>query len=63
MRGLRSAALYKLDENMPIRRSNENPVVQRAYAEYLGEPGGHRAHELLHCTYVAHPKYHFDDQQ
>lgn len=63
VRGLRSAALYKLDENMPIRRSNENPVVQRAYAEYLGEPGGHRAHELLHCTYVAHPKYHFDGQQ
>ncbi|MCI2106195.1 MAG: [FeFe] hydrogenase, group A [Intestinimonas sp.] len=59
VRGLRAAALYKQDENMPIRRSHENPVVKKVYAEYLGEPGGHKAHELLHCTYIAHPKYHF----
>lgn len=54
---LRAAALYRQDETMPIRRSHENPVLQTVYHDYLGEPGGHRAHELLHCTYVAQKRY------
>ena len=46
---------------MPYRRSHENPIVQTVYKEYLGEPGGHKAHDLLHCTYIKQQKYRTDD--
>ena len=56
-RTLRAQALYKQDEGMPQRRSHESPVVKEVYENYLGEPGGHKAHELLHCTYVPQTRY------
>ena len=31
-------------------------AIKELYAEYLGEPGSHRAHELLHTTYVKRGK-------
>ena len=34
-----------------IRKSHENPVIQKLYQEYLGYPNSHLAHELLHTTY------------
>lgn len=49
---LRANALYAQDHEMPMRRSHENPVVQAVYRDYLGQPGGHLAHTLLHTTYV-----------
>ena len=49
--GARAAALYKNDENAPIRKSHENPAIQALYLEFLGEPGSERSHELLHTTY------------
>ena len=52
-----SAALYKQDEGMTYRRSHENPVVQKVYADFLGEPGGHKAHALLHCSYIKQKRY------
>ncbi len=54
---LRAAALYKQDAGMEYRRSHENPYVQQVYKEYLGKPGSHKAHELLHCTYVPTKRY------
>ena len=42
---------------MEHRRSHENPVVKEVYENYLGEPGGHKAHELLHCAYVPQTRY------
>ena len=39
------------DRSLPIRKSHENPYVQRLYEEYLGEPLGERSHKLLHTTY------------
>ena len=48
----RAAVLYDLDKNAPLRKSHENPAIKALYAEYLGEPGSHKAHELLHTTYV-----------
>ena len=33
------------------------PVIKQIYDEYLGEPGGHIAHESLHTTYQQQPKY------
>lgn len=61
IRGKRANALYSIDEKSKIRKSHENPVLQKVYAEYLGEPGGHRAHELLHTSYVKREKYNLDN--
>ncbi|PNH10797.1 NADP-reducing hydrogenase subunit HndC [Tetrabaena socialis] len=49
----RQAALYNLDERNTLRRSHENPAVAQLYKEFLGEPLGPKAHELLHTHYVA----------
>ena len=57
IRGLRAKALYDQDAAMPLRRSNHNPMVQQVYDEFLEKPGSHKAHELLHCTYVPTQKY------
>ncbi len=48
---LRARALYSIDEHKQLRRSHENPAIEHLYADYLGEPNGHLAHELLHTTY------------
>ncbi len=52
IRAERAKALYTLDEQNTIRFSHENKDVQELYASYLEEPGSHKAHELLHTTYV-----------
>ncbi len=56
-RVLRAAALYREDEGKAIRKSHENPEVKKLYAEFLGQPNSHKAHELLHTHYTARPKY------
>jgi len=48
---LRTQALYQIDAGSAIRKSHENPSIIRLYKEFLGEPGGHKAHELLHTEY------------
>ncbi len=55
-RAARAAATYSEDESMAIRKSHKNPAVQKLYAEFLGEPNSHIAHELLHTTYVDRSK-------
>ncbi len=57
IKGLRAKALYDQDAKTLSRKSHENPVLQEVYATYLGEPGGHKAHELLHCEYVPQQRY------
>lgn len=52
VKGLRAKALYVDDEGRQLRKSHLNPIVQECYKEFLGEPGGHKAHELLHTTFV-----------
>ncbi len=52
LRAERAKALYAIDAANPIRKSHENPDIKKLYDEYLGEPGSHKAHELLHTTYV-----------
>ena len=56
LKALRAAALYKDDENLPIRKSHENPVIKTLYDEYFEKPGSHKAHEVLHTHYVARKK-------
>ena len=57
IRAKRANALYTIDEKSTIRKSHENPVIQKIYKEYLGEPGSHKAHTLLHTTYSKKEKY------
>jgi iron only hydrogenase large subunit-like protein len=44
-------ALQRVDAAARIRRSHENPFVERLYAEVLGEPLGEASHRLLHTHY------------
>ena len=57
LKALRAKALYENDKNRPQRKSHENEDVKKVYAEFLGEPNSHKAHELLHTTYVARPMF------
>ncbi len=52
MAGTRGKELYTLDKERKLRFSHENEEVKKAYAEFLGEPLGHKAHELLHSDHV-----------
>ncbi|MGI6579202.1 MAG: NADH-dependent [FeFe] hydrogenase, group A6 [Saccharofermentanales bacterium] len=49
----RQEALYQEDRNKQLRMSHQNPMIQKLYEEYLGEPYGELAHDLLHTTYTA----------
>ncbi len=52
IRAERAKVLYNLDKSMPIRQSHENPAIQELYKTYFEKPGSHKAHEVLHTTYV-----------
>ncbi len=53
VRQSRIKAIYTEDEGRTMRKSHENPAVTQIYAEFLGEPLGHKSHELLHTHYHA----------
>ena len=57
VRKLRADALYTIDERSTIRKSHENPILKKIYKDYLGAPGGEKAHKLLHTHYVERDKY------
>jgi len=48
----RQAAIYDHDRNLPIRQSHNNPLLQKLYKDFLGEPLSHKSHELLHTYYT-----------
>lgn len=48
----RIEAIYKEDANKQYRKSHENPSIQKLYSEFLGEPYGEKAHQLLHTHFV-----------
>ena len=54
---LRAQALYNEDASKARRKSQDNEEVETLYKEYLGEIGGHKAHEILHTTYTPRDKY------
>ena len=47
----RQRALYDEDKGKRIRKSHENPDIQRLYREYLGHPLSEKAELLLHTHY------------
>lgn len=57
LRAERAKALYSEDAGMALRKSHENPVVKELYETYLEKPGSHKAHEILHTSYVRRSVY------
>jgi len=57
LKAVRAQALYDYDKDSKVRCSHENAAVTALYKEFFGEPNSHKAHELLHTTYQARPKY------
>ena len=51
-RSKRADGLYEDDRTLKYRKSHENPEITAIYADYLGEPGGEKAHKLLHSHSV-----------
>jgi len=47
----RMNSLYEIDDTETLKTSHKNPEIVELYNEFLGEPLGHRSHELLHTTY------------
>lgn len=47
----RTASLYAEDRGKPLRKSHENPDIQKLYKEFLGRPCSYLSHELLHTHY------------
>ena len=48
---------YTADERLAIRKSHENPAITAIYKEFLGQPLGHKSHELLHTKYTPRGRY------
>lgn len=48
----RMDGLYKVDMKSTYRQSHKNPEIKKLYEDFLGEPNGHKAHELLHTHYI-----------
>ena len=54
VRAERAKALYSLDEkSRALRKSHDNPEIKEVYDNFLGKPGSHKAHEILHTSYKA----------
>jgi NADH-quinone oxidoreductase subunit G/NADP-reducing hydrogenase subunit HndD len=47
----RQKAIYGIDKGMKRRKSHENEMVLKLYQDYLGDPYGEIAHDLLHTKY------------
>lgn len=47
----RMKSLYRIDDSDSIKMSHHNPYINQLYKEFLGEPLGHKSHELLHTHY------------
>lgn len=50
--GARTSGLFSIDQKRKIRQSHNNPMIKEIYASFLGEPLGHKSHELLHTGYT-----------
>ncbi len=57
IRKKRTEAIYAEDMSMAVRKSHENPEIIGIYKDFLGEPLGHKSHELLHTHYTERVRY------
>ena len=60
-RAKRASALYEEDRILPVRKSHENTQIQQLYKDFLGEPGSHISHHLLHTTYAGRKRFGFEE--
>ncbi|MBE6623777.1 MAG: ferredoxin [Ruminococcaceae bacterium] len=56
LKAIRAKVLYDADKDMPLRESHKNPEVEMLYNEYFEKAGSHKAHEVLHTSYVKRGK-------
>lgn len=61
IRKKRMAGIYADDEASTVRCSHQNPEIKQIYADFLTEPGSHKAHELLHTAYKEREVYTLED--
>lgn len=54
---LRTASVYKIDEEKEYRKSHENKVITKMYHDWLQEPGSDLAKELMHTSYSPRKYY------
>jgi NADH-quinone oxidoreductase subunit G len=47
----RNTALYRIDKQAPVKKSQENPTIKQLYTDWLGEPNSKLAHWALHTHY------------
>jgi iron-only hydrogenase group A len=57
VRKMRIRGIYDADEQSTYRCSHHNPYIKQVYKDFLGEPCGHKSHELLHTHYESKPLY------
>ncbi|MCL2006638.1 MAG: NADH-dependent [FeFe] hydrogenase, group A6 [Treponema sp.] len=57
VRKQRAAGIYNDDEKSKYRCSHLNPYILELYKEFLGEPNGKKAHDLLHTSYTERELY------
>ena len=57
LRAVRAAVLYKDDAEEGLRKSQDNLAVKKLYEEFFGEPNSHKAHEILHTSYIKRGLY------
>ena len=52
LKKVRASVLYKDDANRDLRKSQDNAGVKMLYDEYFEKPNSHKAHEILHTSYI-----------
>ncbi len=52
LRAVRAAVLYNDDATSELRKSQDNLAVQKLYDEFFEKPNSHKAHEILHTSYI-----------
>jgi len=59
----RQKAIYQEDAGKKLRKSHDNPFIQKLYEEFLEKPGSHKAHHLLHTEYFDRKKDVFIERE
>jgi len=59
----RAKALYEEDSIKEIRKSHQNPEIQKLYNEFLRKPNAEISHKLLNTHYTKRFSYDLDNQK
>ncbi|MCL2177151.1 MAG: [FeFe] hydrogenase, group A, partial [Firmicutes bacterium] len=57
LRDQRAKAIYATDKKGKVRESHKNKSVEQLYKDFLGEPSGKKAYELLHTKFQKRTKH------